>query len=211
VKTDDLVKMLAQDAAVTVNLSRAFAIAVIIGSLIAGIGFFVVIGFRPDIATAMETTRFLFKFVVTISLAVAAIGMVLRLARPGTPLSGWGWTLAIAPVLLGIAVIIELAVTPDSSWTTKMVGTNAMHCLTIVPVLAIAPLACLLLALRQGAPTRPGLAGAVAGLASSGIAATFYASNCTDDSPLFVVTWYPLSVGFIVLVGYLAGSRLLRW
>lgn len=210
-KTDDLVKMLAQDAAVTFNLARAFALAVIVGSLIAGTGFFVVIGFRPDIATAMETVRFVFKFVVTISLAVASIGMILRLARPGAKVSGWGWALAIAPVLLGTAVIIELAVTPDSSWSTKMVGTNAVHCLTIIPILAIAPLVCLILALKQGAPTRPGLAGAIAGLASSGIAATFYASNCTDDSPLFVVTWYPISVGLIVLVGYLAGSRLLKW
>lgn len=210
-KTDDLVKMLAQDAAVTVNLARTFALAIIMGSLIAGIGFFAVIGFRPDIASAMETPRFLFKFVVTISLAVAAIGMVLRLAQPGTPLSGWGRTLAIAPVLLGIAAVIELAVTPDSDWTAEMVGTNAVHCLTIIPILAVAPLACLLLALRQGAPTRPGLAGAVAGLASSGIAATLYASNCTNDSPLFVVTWYPISVGFVALLGYLAGSRLLRW
>jgi len=65
--------------------------------------------------------------------------------------------------------------------------------------------------LRQGAPTRPGLAGAVAGLAASGIAATFYASNCTDDSPLFVATWYPIATAMVVVVGYLIGTRALRW
>jgi hypothetical protein len=43
------------------------------------------------------------------------------------------------------------------------------------------------------------LAGAIAGLAASGIAATFYATNCTDDSPLFVITWYPLATGFVAL------------
>jgi hypothetical protein len=43
------------------------------------------------------------------------------------------------------------------------------------------------------------------------IAATFYASNCTDDSPLFVATWYPLAIGIVVLAGYVAGSRCLRW
>ena len=51
----------------------------------------------------------------------------------------------------------------------------------------------------------------IAGLASAGIAATYYASNCTDDSPLFVVTWYPLAAGIVALVGAAAGSRLLRW
>jgi hypothetical protein len=55
------------------------------------------------------------------------------------------------------------------------------------------------------------LAGAIAGLAASGIAATFYATNCTDDSPLFVVVWYPLAVGFVTLIGCLSGRRFLRW
>jgi hypothetical protein len=55
------------------------------------------------------------------------------------------------------------------------------------------------------------LAGAVAGLAASGIAATFYASNCTDDSPLFVLLWYPLAIAIVTAVGYVAGGRLLRW
>jgi hypothetical protein len=55
------------------------------------------------------------------------------------------------------------------------------------------------------------LAGAVAGLAASGIAATFYASNCTDDSPLFVITWYPIAILIVAAVGYLIGRKLLRW
>ena len=63
---------------------------------------------------------------------------------------------------------------------------------------------------RHAAPTRPSLAGAVAGLVASGIAATLYASS-TDDSPLFVATWYPLAIGIVVLAGYVAGSRCLRW
>jgi hypothetical protein len=55
------------------------------------------------------------------------------------------------------------------------------------------------------------LAGAVAGLAASGIAATFYASNCTDDSPLFVLLWYPIAIAIVTAVGYILGKRLLRW
>ncbi|MFM9815988.1 NrsF family protein, partial [Streptomyces scabiei] len=61
------------------------------------------------------------------------------------------------------------------------------------------------------APTRPGSAGAVCGLAASGIAATFYAANCPDDSPLFVATWYPPAVAIVVLAGWAAGRRWLRW
>ena len=66
-------------------------------------------------------------------------------------------------------------------------------------------------ALRNGAPVRPGLSGAMAGLAASSIAAVFYAMNCFDDSPLFVITWYPLAVLGVMTAGYLAGVRYLRW
>ena len=53
-------------------------------------------------------------------------------------------------------------------------------------------LAAALIGLRHGAPTRPAVAGAIAGLLSAGLAATLYASHCTDDSPLFVATWYTI-------------------
>ena len=93
----------------------------------------------------------------------------------------------------------------------QLVGHNARFCLTLIPLLAIGPFVCLFIALRRGAPTKPRLTGALAGLAASGIAATFYASYCTDDSPLFLATWYPLATLIVAAVGYLAGDRLLRW
>jgi hypothetical protein len=65
--------------------------------------------------------------------------------------------------------------------------------------------------LRQGAPSSPSLAGAVAGLAASGIAATLYAAFCSDDSPLFVMTWYPIAILIVTMTGYLIGRKLLRW
>jgi hypothetical protein len=44
-----------------------------------------------------------------------------------------------------------------------LVGTNNLICLTYVPLMGIGPLAGFIAALRYGAPTRPALAGAVAG------------------------------------------------
>ena len=55
------------------------------------------------------------------------------------------------------------------------------------------------------------MAGALAGAAAAGIAATLYASNCPDDSPLFVASWYPLASLITVAVGAVAGDRFLRW
>ncbi|MGV1793248.1 NrsF family protein [Rhizobium sp. A37_96] len=210
-KTDDLINLLAQDAPVRMRIGKALTIAVVAGILISGGLFFAMIGFRADIDTAMQTIRFLFKFVVTIALAVTACAVVFRIGRPGMSLRVWGWALLAAPLLLLAAAAVEMAVMPSDSWSARMIGHNARFCLTLIPLLSIGPLACFLLALRYSAPEKPGVAGAVAGLAASGIAATFYASNCTDDSPLFVLLWYPIAIALVTAVGYVLGKRILRW
>jgi hypothetical protein len=43
------------------------------------------------------------------------------------------------------------------------------------------------------------------------LAATLYASHCTDDSPLFVATWYSIATAAVAAIGALAGSRVLRF
>ena len=209
-KTEDLIELLVKDL-VPWRFRSILAGAVAGGILIAAILFFVGIGFRPDISEAMKSTRFLFKFVVTVSLAVTAIWVTLSVGRPGGSLAHRGLALAIAPALLVCAAVVELLILPVSQWMPRLVGHNARFCLTLIPLLSIGPLACLLAALREGAPSSPGLAGAVAGLAASGIAATFYAANCTDDSALFVITWYPIATLIVTTAGYLIGRKLLIW
>jgi hypothetical protein len=46
---------------------------------------------------------------------------------------------------------------------------------------------------------------------SAGLAATLYASHCTDDSPLFVATWYTIATALVATIGALAGSKMLRF
>jgi hypothetical protein len=96
-------------------------------------------------------------------------------------------------------------------WSERMIGANAEFCLLSIPCLAAAPLVAALLALRQGAPGNPGLAGAAAGLFAGAIGAACYATHCPSDSPLFVAAWYSLGIGFVVVGGALVGRRLLRW
>lgn len=210
-KTDDLIALLATDSTPPWRLRALMALAVAAGVLLAAALFFAAIGFRADIAQAVESVRFLFKFVVTLALAVTATAAAFALAQPGVGLAHKGLALAAAPALLIAAALVELMVLPQDQWMPRMMGHNARFCLTLIPLLSIGPLACLLLALRRGAPSNPGLAGALAGLAASGIAATFYAANCTDDSPLFVMAWYPLAILIVTAAGFLLGRKLLRW
>jgi hypothetical protein len=155
--------------------------------------------------------RYLFKFVVVLSAAVPAAVLCSRMGRPGADLGFWRLAIVAAPVLLALGVIAELLVVPRQDWAGLWIGTNINNCLTIIPLLSIAPLVGLILALRQGAPTQPVRVGMVAGLAAASIAAFLYASNCPDDSPLFVASWYPLAMATVVLTGGLCGARLLKW
>lgn len=210
-RTDDLIELLAQDSSPPRPFRSVLTAAVAIGIIITAAIFFVGIGFRPDISEAVRSDRFLFKFVVTIALAITATATALRLGRPGERPGRKALVLAIAPALLAGAVSIELLIIPESQWMPRLIGHNARFCLTLIPLLSVGPLACFLAALRQGAPSNPGLAGAVAGLAAAGVAATFYAANCNDDSPLFVMTWYPIATLIVTTAGYLIGRKLLQW
>lgn len=193
------------------NPSYILSSAVIIGALVSGAAFFLTLGFRHDISQAVETVRFCFKFVVTLSLFATAVTLMDPTIRPGSDFGRRHWLLLVAPILLLSSTIVELLVTPSDLWVTRLIGHNALHCLTIIPALSAFPGFFLFLAMRQGAPENPGGAGALVGLVSVGIAATLYASNCFDDSPLFVATWYPLATLIVVTIGYFAGKRFLRW
>ena len=210
-KTDNLIELLAKDNAPQWSFRMLFSVALICGVAAAGVLFFAMIGVRHDFLSAAETMRFLMKFVVTLTLAAGALGLAQAMARPGAAFGAWPWLLAAAPALLIIAVAIELLVVPPEAWTARLVGQNASFCLKVIPFLSLGPLALLILALRRGAPSNPGRAGTLAGLASGAIAAAFYAAHCPDDSPLFVAAWYGIAVTIMAGVGYLAGRRLLRW
>lgn len=209
-KTDDLIKALAADsehrgAPFTNTMVLAF------GAAATAVAFAIWVGPRVDIASAITTIRFPFKIFVIAALAIASIGLLLRSGRPGARLSPWMVPAVLAVVLLGIGVAAELLTLPSSEWASNWKGTNRFVCLIVIPLLAVVPLVAAIVGLRHGAPSNPTLAGAIAGLAAGAFAATLYALNCDNDSPLFVATWYPLAIGIVVAVGALAGSRLLRW
>lgn len=178
---------------------------------IAAIVFLTVLGLRSDIVAALETPRFLFKFLVTGTVAVSAFNCVSALSRPGDSSRNEVLCLAIAPVLLVMAVVVELFALPSDVWTATMIGRNSVVCLTYIPLIGLGPLAVFLWALRYSAPTNPAFAGSFAGLLAGGIAAAFYAAQCTDDSPLFVAMWYTIAIAILAILGAVGAGRFARW
>lgn len=211
-ETRDLIKALSADSGgPRASLGRSWTLAVLLAIVIAAAIFFVFIHPRHDVAAAAGTVRFLFKFVVAGLLAGTALAALVMLSRPEPGGRGRIALLAAAPLALLAAVVLELAVVPSADWGSRLVGSNSLYCLLFIPLMGIGPLALFVAALRHGAPSRPGFAGAVAGLAAGGIAATLYAAHCADDSPLFVATWYTLAIAILTGTGALAGRAFARW
>lgn len=210
--TDQLIRTLAAD-----NPHRArpvgfvLALALLAAAPVSLLMFFAELGVRPDVMTAMHNPFFDLKFAVTLALAAAAITIALHLSRPEASLRGWVWLLIIPAGLLVGGISGEMMVPQRLPMMTRLVGSNSKVCMTAVPMMSLPLLAASLVGLRHGAPTRPAAAGAMAGLLSAGLAATVYASHCTDDSPLFVATWYSLATALVTALGALLGSKLLRF
>ncbi len=210
--TDQLIRSLAVDNDQRERpVGSVLATALLITAPVSIVMFFTALGFRKDIATALHNPFFDLKFLVTITVAISAIAISIHLSRPEASLKGWMWLLLIPVGLLSFGIGGEMMMPQQLPWITRLIGSNSKVCMTAIPLLSLPLLIAALVALRHGAPTRPALAGAYAGLLSAGFAATLYASQCTDDSPLFVATWYPLAIGLVTAVGAVAGSRWLRF
>jgi hypothetical protein len=189
----------------------ALALALLAAVPVSLVMFMMALGVRPDVMTAMHNPFFDLKFVITLALAISAIVVSLHLSRPEASLKGWGWLLLIPAGIVAAGIAGEMMMPQRLPMMTRLVGSNSRVCMTSIPLLSLPLLAGALVGLRHGAPARPALAGAMAGLISAGLAATVYASHCTDDSPLFVATWYTIAIAAVTAVGALIGAKVLRF
>lgn len=209
-RTSELISALVADARPVARPLRHRVLAWALAGLVAAsLAFLLVLGPRTDLAQALATWRFDFKLALVVATAALALPAAVAGLRPTARIT-WG-PAVFAALALCLAVAAELALTPAATWSARLVGSNMAICLTAIPGLSLLPLAALLFALRAGAPASPAAAGAMAGFASAALAASLYATHCTDDSPLFVATWYSLATLLVTAAGAVAGRRLLSW
>ena len=164
---------------------------------------------RPDLAIVAKTPGFAWKLAPTVSLAVSAFGLVLRLSRPEDDWRPAAANLTVAPTLLAMGIVFDFL--PRSAMSALSPNPNGFVCLAGIVLAGLAPLGIIVAALRQGAPTHPAMAGAAAGLLAAGIAATFFAAHCESDSLLFVATLYTVASMILAALGATIAHRLIRW
>jgi hypothetical protein len=80
-----------------------------------------------------------------------------------------------------------------------------------IAFVALPVLAALLWTLRDMAPTRPALTGALSGFGAGALAAMLYSLHCTENSFAFFAIWYSTGMGLSAILGAVLGTRFLRW
>jgi hypothetical protein len=211
-ETEQLIRTLAADNPHHARpVGFVLALALLAAAPVSFVMFMMALGVRPDVMTAMHNPFFDLKFVITLALAISAIVVSLHLSRPEASFRGWGWLLLIPAGIVAAGIASEMMVPQRLPMMTRLIGSNSRLCVAAIPLLSLPLLVGALIGLRHGAPARPALAGALAGLISAGLAATLYASHCTDDSPLFVATWYPIATAMVTAAGAMIGARVLRF
>lgn len=211
-KTDDLIGSLVADSGQAPASPRRTAAIVLPFAVVVAICLFVIVlDMRPDFRDALGSWRYLFKIAIAANIALIGLVLLVRLARPEQSAKHLGSWIAVAFLPLALAVVLEVMLLPMSEWPASAMGYKALYCLTLVPLISLAPLAASLITLRHGAPQSPMGAGAIAGFAAGGMGAVIYALHCNNDSPFYVAIWYLSAIGIVTLLGALLGRSLLRW
>jgi hypothetical protein len=115
--------------------------------------------------------------------------------------------------LLPAVLLLAFRAATDRSGLSIMGNSDiSVHeCVLTILGVSLPPLAILLGVMRIGAPTRPALAGAIAGSLSGALGAVAYCLACKNDAGLFVATWYPVAILALAVLGAAIGRRILAW
>ncbi len=183
-----------------------------IAAVLATIGLVLLtLGTRPDFASAWTTLPVIAKAALGASVAVIALGLFHNSLRPGLKPTRRLPLVAI-PFLVAVGwAFLTLVQAPAEQWSGLILGRHWRACLIAVPLYALLPLILLLLLARRGTPVDRVLTGALAGLASAGLATVAYSLHCPDDAAPFLATWYLIATVIVAALGALVFPRLLRW
>jgi hypothetical protein len=210
-KTDDLIQALAADSVQERPLAATLMLGMVPSLALAVVAVWLILGFRVDLAISLVTFVSVARIVLTAVLGIVAMRIALLLGRPEGQDTARLWPLAaVGWAALGLLAWGYIS-TPEEARQMAVTGKTITTCLVSIPLLSVLPVTALLYTLRKGATTAPARAGFVAGLAGSGLSAAIYALHCTEDSPLFYVTWYGLAIMGVTLVSTMVGARVLRW
>lgn len=209
-RTDDLIAALAADDHPAPRPGARLGLALAGGGALTLALWALGWGPRADLGAALGSAAVL-KTLVPAALSVLALALAWALIRPAARLGLRALALVLGLVGLALWFAYALVQGGGAGLAMALDKPDLWVCLVSVPVLALAPLAATLWALRAGAPLSPLAAGAAAGLVAGGLSASVYSLFCAVDMALFVIPAYGAAVLIVTALGAALGSVALRW
>ena len=209
--TDNLIGDLAREAGsqparTPASLERRLLLMAVLSLATAACLVVLVCGVRPNLTETLLTKPFLQKVLSMLALACGSWLLVRDAAFPGGP------RFRIGAILPAVIVLLLGAVTDASGLSLMGRSSRSVPvCVSTIFLISLPALAMLMSTLRIGAPTRPRLAGATAGLLAGALGAAAYALTCRNDAGGFVAIWYTSAVLLVMAAGATLGKRALAW
>lgn len=212
-RTEDLIATLAAAPAPPrgPSLRAAAALGLAAGLPVTLAAFLWLLGPRPGLGVALAEPVTAAKTVLPLLLGALALAAALPLARPAGRAGVAARALLLVPLVAQGLLLWAFSTIHPEARLAVFLGHSIPVCLPSILGLSLPLLAGLLAGLRRGAPEHPGRLGALAGLVAAGIATAVYSTFCTEDSPLFYVTWYGIGILAVAALGAALGRHLLRW
>ena len=212
-KTDELINMLGTNLEPVKGgqLRTTLMIALGVGAVAAFCLMLVIFGLPAAALVGEYSGLKVLVLAFTLGLAAAGASFLIKSARPGEP--GRKPLILIGLLLFAAlsAGLVALILAHPAAWVGMVFGPQWAACLICIPLLAAAPFASLVWALRKGAPTNLMRTGAVAGLVAGALGATVFAFHHATGSIPFIAFWYGGPILVCAVVGAILGPRLLRW
>jgi hypothetical protein len=215
-KTDELIDMLSANLEPVKEgrLGKILVLAILVGGTGAAVVMLATVGTRAGLESPAHLEWTAFKLVLPLSVIVLGTPFLGRSMRPGLE-TRTNWPLVLFPLVSAIAVgLATLIIVRPEAWIKMLLGASQIsspRCFLCVLSFAAIPLAVLIWAVREGAPTRLEVSGALAGIVAGGVGAVAYAFNCDSDTIPFITICYSAAILLCAFIGAILGPRVLRW
>ena len=211
-KTNDLIALLASDTLRQQKPVRQQLLRqLVLGAVVCGVLLFTLFGLNPQMDQMAVHPAFITKMLWLTALMGFSLYGLFRLARPGVGAGHTLWGIGLALLAMFSLGLLQLLQTDSGAQTAQWMGGSWQVCSVSITALSLPVLGALLWALRQLAPTRPVLTGAVAGVLAGSLAASIYSLHSTETSLTFFAVWYVAGMALATALGALLGTRWLRW
>ncbi len=213
-KTDDIIDQLVKDLQpVRKNaLTRLLIFALVPGFALSSAFILLGHGFRPDLSVALSRAAFWAKSAYPLLLSMVGLAALIKVSRPGGRPAGAAASVLTIYAILTMLGLLQLNAAPSPAEQHRLImGISYWFCPLIILAAGAPPMAAIFWFLRRAAPTRPRLAGFIAGGTAGSIGAWVYSWGCIENGLTFVGLWYTLGIVLCGLVGTLLGRRFLRW